>query len=161
MLKRTLLVASMLALTAAAASAQPLAIVVRHAERADSGGGGMASDPELSEAGEVRARRLAEILADVELTAVFATQYKRTVQTAEPTAASHGLTVTSVPSADTAGLAARIRKSSGPVLVVGHSNTVPDIVKALGVKVPVTVEDSEYDHLFIVTRAREVIRLRY
>jgi len=44
-----------------------------------------------------------------------------------------------------------LREHRGAALVVGHGNTVPEIVKLLGVKEPVAVADSEFDHLFVVT----------
>jgi hypothetical protein len=42
--------------------------------------------------------------------------------------------------------------NAGAALVVGHSNTVPDILRALGVATPVTIPDDEYDNLFVVVR---------
>jgi phosphohistidine phosphatase SixA len=92
---------------------------------------------------------------------VFATEFARTRQTATPTAVAHGLQPTVIKADDGKALIAAIRGAAGSVLVVGHSNTVPEIVRALGVETPVSVADDEYDHLFIVTPAREVIQLRY
>ena len=134
-----------------AASAQTTILVVRHAERADSGSGGMASDPELSAAGRARADSLAAMLKDEKLTAVYATEYKRTQQTAAPTAAGHGLTTTTVKAADTPALLERLKAAKGAVLVVGHSNTVVEVLKGLGVATPVSIPESEFDNLFIVT----------
>ena len=71
MLKRFILAGLLLTLTATAASAQATVFLVRHAERADSGAGGMASDPSLSEAGRARAESLAAMLKDTKLTAIF------------------------------------------------------------------------------------------
>jgi hypothetical protein len=51
------------------------------------------------------------------------------------------------------------------VLVVGHSNTLPEVLKKLGVKDDIKIEDSEYDNLFIVVRPESgeptLIRLRF
>ena len=60
---------------------------------------------------------------------------------------------------------AAVRKATGNVLIVGHSNTVPDLLKRLGIKDAITIADDEYDNLFVVVR-RDVgeptlIRLRY
>ena len=71
-----------------------------------------------------------------------------------------GVQVTVVPSKDTAGLIQQVKAATGNVLVVGHSNTVPDVIKALGVAEPVTIAESEFDNLFIVSRG-ELVRLRY
>ncbi|HEX6975123.1 MAG TPA: histidine phosphatase family protein, partial [Vicinamibacterales bacterium] len=82
--------------------------------------------------------------------AIFTTEYKRTQQTAAPLAKALGISVTTVPSKDTAGLIEKVKAASGNVLVVGHSNSVPDVVKGLGVTTPVTIGDAEYDNLFVV-----------
>ncbi len=139
---------------AAPAFAQRAVFVVRHAERADGGAASMmaATDPPLSEAGAARAERLAALLADAGVTAAYATEYKRTISTIEPLARRLGFTVQQVPAKDATALITRIR-ASGPddvVVVAGHSNTVPDILKALGVTEAVTIGDDEYDNLFIV-----------
>ena len=76
------------------------------------------------------------MLKDAGITAIFATQYKRTQQTAAPLAAALGVTVVTIPSADTARLVAKVKAAPGNVLVVGHSNTVPDVIKGLGVEPP-------------------------
>lgn len=149
------------------ASAQELVYLVRHAERADQGapGGQMQTqtDPLLSAAGEARAKRLAAMLRDAGVTSVFATEYRRTQDTARPLAAGLGLEVSVNPARDTAGLVARLRDrhADGVVLLVGHSNTVPDIIKALGGP-DVTIEDLEYDNLFIFIPATQTLsRIRY
>jgi len=151
------------------AAAQKAVFVVRHAERADGGAASMtaSTDPLLSAAGEARAARLAAMLGDAGVTVLYATEYQRTNQTVDPLARRLGLTVQQVPARDTAGLVARIRDSrpDDVVVVAGHSNTVPAILDALGATQTVTIEDDEYDALFVVApRAGApptVIRLRY
>ena len=110
----------------------------------------MAADPDLSEAGRARAASLAAMLKDAGVSAIFVTEFKRTQQTAAPLAKALGITPTVVPAKDTAGLAARLKKATGNVLVVGHSNTVPEVITAIGVAKPVSVADTEFDNLFIV-----------
>ncbi len=151
--------------SAGEAAAQRLVFVVRHAERADAGAGGMQSqtDPALSAAGTARAGRLAAMLADAGITAVVATEFKRTQQTAEPIAARLGLDVTVVRAADTDRLVATLKDADarGIVLVVGHSNTVPDIIRALGGPT-VTLADDDYSSLFVVVPATgTVTRIRF
>ena len=87
--------------------AQRVIVVVRHAERSDAGSGGMAADPELSAAGQARAKALAAMLKDEKLTAIDPTEYKRTQQTAAPTASAQGLTTTTIEASDTPALLAR------------------------------------------------------
>ena len=165
MMKRVILCAVMVLVTAATAAAQAPVFVVRHAERADAGraGGTMGNDPDLSDAGRARAQSLAAVLKDAGITAIFATEFKRTQQTAAPLASALGIPVTKVPARDTAALITKIKAATGAVLVVGHSDSVPDIVKALGVAARVTVGDAEFDNLFVVSRGRapSVIHLHY
>ena len=122
----------------------------------------MAADPDLSEAGRARAESLATALKDAKITAIYATKYKRTQQTAAPLAKALGLTVNIV-TADAADVVKQLAGAKGNVLVVGHSNTVPDVIKGLGVTAPVTIGDDEFDNLFIVTTGAQpsVLRLHY
>jgi broad specificity phosphatase PhoE len=164
MMKHTITALALVLAVAASAAAQPTVFLVRHAERADEGmmSGGMTSDPDLSAAGRERAAHLAQTLRDVDLTAAFATEFKRTRQTAAPSADSHHLQVTTVRADDTTGLLARIRRARGSVLVVAHSDTIGDILKGLGVRDIPEIADTEYDNLFIVpVRATRAIRLHY
>jgi broad specificity phosphatase PhoE len=161
---RQILAALVLVVGAAApAVAQPTIFLVRHAERADAGSaaaGMMASDPDLSAAGRLRAESLVKLLKDSRITAILTTEYKRTRQTAAPLGVALGVNPTVIPSKDAAGLAERLMSSTGNVLVVGHSNTIPEILKALGVADPITIDEQEYDNLFIVVRGA-LVRLRY
>jgi broad specificity phosphatase PhoE len=168
MLTRFLLAATFIAATATAAAAQTTYLIVRHAERADAGTGGMgaggtANDPGLSPEGRARATSLAEILKVSKLTAVFTTEFKRTQETAQPAAAAHGLTPTVVDAQQTAALVQKLAAATGAVLVVGHSNTVPEVIAALGITDKVIVPDTEFDNLFIVVSGPRptLIRLKY
>jgi broad specificity phosphatase PhoE len=151
---------------AAPALAQTTVFLVRHAERADTAGGAapmMAADPSLSDAGRQRAESLATMLRDAGITAIYATEFKRTQETAAPLAKALGLTVTTVSAKDTNALVEKLKAATTDVLVVGHSNTVPDVVKALGISTPVTIDDREYDNLFVVTTGvhPRLIRLHF
>lgn len=124
-------------------------VVVRHAEKSKDD----ARDPSLSEAGRKRALALARLLADAPLTAAHATGYRRTQQTAEPAAQAHGLTVRIYDAQQSAtSLATQLLAADGggTVLVVGHSNTVPDIVSALSGQAVEAIADDEYDRLYRV-----------
>ena len=145
----------------AIAFGQKLIFVVRHAERADAGMPAQ-TDPPLSVAGEVRAQKLAAMLADAGVKDIFATELKRTQDTAKPLAIKTGVVVEQIGSKDTALLIARIQSHPNDVvLVVGHSNTLPAILKAL-VGVDLAIADNEYDNLFVVVPATGTItRIRY
>ena len=89
-------------------------------------------DPDLTAEGQRQARLLAEMLASARPAAIYVSRYKRTAQTAAPLAERLGLTPIVYDPADTPALVARVRAGPTPALVVGHSNTVPDIVEQLG-----------------------------
>lgn len=143
-----------------AAQAQKIVLVVRHAERADAGAPPMQTqtDPPLSATGEARAAKLASMLADSGTTAIFATEFRRTMDTASPLAKKLGVQVQRIPQNDTEALvtALRTKHATDIVLVVGHSNTVPAVIKAFGGP-DVTVGDNEYDNLFVVVPATSAV----
>ena len=147
-----------------AASAQTAVVVVRHAERADAGMMSASSaDPELSSSGRARAESLAAMLKDTRITGIFVTEFKRTVQTAAPLAKLLGIEPTVIGSKDVRALTDRISSARGNVLVVGHSNTIPAVVKALGVTEDVVIGDAEFDHMLVVVRGSSpsLLRFRY
>ena len=148
-----------LALLAGCATTSPTAttttfILVRHAEKVPDG----TQDPELTAAGQARAAGLATRLAGVPLAAVYSTAFRRTQQTAAPTARAHGLAVTTYDAKQPATeLATRLRSGhhGQTVLVVGHSNTVPNIAAALCSCAVNEMSEAEYDRLTTVRIAAD------
>ena len=128
-------------------SGEVVVYVVRHAERAEDG----TSDPPISEAGWERSRLLAEMLKDAGITHVHSTDYKRTRSTAQPAAEALGLEIASYDPRDLPGFAAQLKSMPGRHLVLGHSNTSPQLVEALGGDPHGAIEEMEYDRLYIVT----------
>ena len=126
--------------------APTMVVLVRHAEKEAVG-----DDPILTATGRERAERLAHVLAEGGLDAVYASQFRRTQETAEIVASAIGIDVSIVDARDVEGLATRIQAEHAgqTVLVVGHSNTVPAVVRALGAEASEIPED-EYDDLFVV-----------
>jgi broad specificity phosphatase PhoE len=146
-------------LIAFTANAGPTIFFVRHAEKATTGG----DDMDLSEAGRARAESLGTVLKDAEISAIYTTEFKRTRQTAAPLAKALHLEPTTISSKDRAGLVAKLQGSSGNVLVVGHSNTIPELLKTLGITTAVNIGDNDYDNLFALTLDEKprLIRLHY
>lgn len=147
--------------------AQPATvIIVRHAEKASQ----TDSDPVLSEAGTQRARDLATALADAHVGSVVTTQYQRTRLTAAEVIAAGGLTPIVVTAggathaADVA-MAIKARPAGEVVLVVGHSNTVAQIIAALGGPKLPNICDSQYSNMFVLEmtgpNAPKLIRANY
>ncbi|MDH3304501.1 MAG: histidine phosphatase family protein [Gammaproteobacteria bacterium] len=145
-------------------------IFVRHAEKAAL----PADDPVLSEAGQRRAAELARQLVDADVVpgvgvdAVYSTPFRRAVETAKPVADALDLPVLMYDASDTeAIIEAIVKEYKGKIiLVVGHSNTVPEMIANMGASknVPEIAED-EYDNIYIVTipwfGKTKTIRLRY
>jgi broad specificity phosphatase PhoE len=132
-----------------------IVVIVRHAEKATDD----PKDPSLSVEGQARAARLATALKGLDLRAAYATQYRRTQLTATPAAKACGLEVTVRPivasneATYARDLAHEIRQ--GPpgqaVLVVGHSNTVPELVQVLTGTTPEPIGEAEFDRVYVVS----------
>ncbi len=153
-----LLLTGGLALSVPALAREPEAlttvILVRHAEKTLTG-----DDPPLAREGEERARRLAYALGGLDVDAIYSTPTTRTRTTAQPLADRLGLEIDDELEYSpeyAAGMARKIREEHAGhvVVVVGHSNTTPDVARALGVDAVPDVPESDYDNLFVVTFSR-------
>jgi broad specificity phosphatase PhoE len=142
-----------------AASAAPVVFIVRHAEKATTGG----NDPDLSSQGQKRADALARILKDSQITAVFVTEFKRTQETAAPAAKMSQVSPTVIPAKDLGPLVEKLRTLNGNALVVGHGNTIPDLLQALKIETPVSIPEDDYTEIFAVTLGDppQLLRLHY
>jgi broad specificity phosphatase PhoE len=158
-MKRLRFIFSILLLLAVAANAAPVIFIVRHGEKASSGG----NDPELSVQGQKRAEALARILKDSEIASVFVTEFKRTQETAAPTAKAAHVNPTVLSGKDTGALVEKLRALNGNALVVGHGNTIPELLKALGIATPVSIPDNDYSEILVVLAGDppRLLRLHY
>jgi phosphohistidine phosphatase SixA len=134
---------------AAAQAATTVVILVRHAEKAVT----PIQDPPLTEAGVVRAYALATALLHMNVQAIITTELTRTRQTARPFAEANGLTLETVRTgggeAHARAVAAAVRKHAGQtVLVVGHTNTIPEIIAELGGPKLPDICDSQYSGFY-------------
>jgi phosphohistidine phosphatase SixA len=134
--------------------------VVRHAEKEVSSAGTVMStpnDPPLSAAGKVRAIKLREELKSQVIGYIFSTNTIRTISTAQPLKELGGATrIELYNTKDSLDYLIQKLKSikKGNSLIVGHSNTVDDIVNKLcgEIKVPKDLPDTEYDNLYVITK---------
>ena len=124
--------------------------IVRHAEKA-APDATMSSDVPLSDAGRARAAVLKEELQNKKISRIYSTNYIRTRSTAEPLSSALGVPIdTYGPMPDSAFLR-KLLGEKGNVLIVGHSNTVDDVVNMLtGVKQYSDLNDSVYNHLYVI-----------
>lgn len=124
-----------------------LVFLTRHAEKRT----GEGRDPDLTQQGSKRAKNLAYALSKSQLSAVYSTNYKRTIQTALPTASEQNLELTFYePSPEQLAASIVDIHLGEEVLVVGHSNTTPELLAALGVEQQVAIKDDQYGDLFLV-----------
>lgn len=121
--------------------------VVRHAEKVASG-----RNPVLSETGQQRAKLLATTLRDANIDHVHSTDYQRTLLTAAHTADAQKLQIQKYNPAKLSDFARSMKQTGGRHLVVGHSNTTPELVQLLGGDPVSAIEEAtEYDRLYVVT----------
>jgi broad specificity phosphatase PhoE len=137
-------------------------IIVRHAEK------GSGDNPPLTNEGRIRANLLAKVIGTVPISAIYSTDLQRTLATAEPT--KNRLKLNTEIYSDPTSLAETIYRNhpGDTVLVVGHSNTIPQLIEAIGghnfYSATPTIED--FDNLFIVYRpvsgdSATVLNLQY
>jgi phosphohistidine phosphatase SixA len=153
--------------------------LIRHAEKAEGAAmGAMTQDPPLSESGKARSQELARMLGGAGIKAIYTSQYLRTKQTAEPLAAQLGLTATAIPLKMSASNPREVSEQSiaeitnkiyerpgDAVLIIGHSNTVPEVIKMLGGDVVPKIDEKKFDDLFVVTvygkGKAKVVQMKY
>jgi phosphohistidine phosphatase SixA len=148
------------------ARATTVVVVVRHAEVENAAD----SDPSLSVDGRERAARLARMLSNAQpvrgIDAIFASEFRRTQQTATPLSEVLALPINIVPAAAWDSLPRKIiREHRGEyVLVSGSTNTIPALIESLADQ-KVSLRDDEYDAMFIVFVPQfskpKVVRVRY
>lgn len=137
-------------------------ILLRHAEKART----PQDDPALNMAGQARAGRLVRLVEKAGVTALYATDRRRTQQTLKPLAASLGLEIGTVAADDTVGMArAALSHPGGVVVIAAHSNTLGPIIEALGAPAIEPIPETDYDNVFVVTVCGEgkatVLRLLF
>jgi len=124
--------------------------ISRHAEKADN-----SANPPLSSEGQKQALDLRDYLTGKNIKKIYATNFIRTQSTAQPTSQLFGVAIqTYTPPAPSTVFIDSLRAiNSGNALVVGHSNTVDDIVNGLmGTNTMTDIPETEYGSLFIVKR---------
>ena len=126
-----------------AAMAQPgMIYLVRHGEKA------AGKDPELTAQGRLRAQNIATTLQRADIQAIFSTPTTRTLQTAQPLAHQLKLPVQQYAAEAPKALVDKVKSLRGAVLVVGHSNTLSELVTLFGGAPGTEIADDEYDRLY-------------
>ena len=128
---------------AAAVAAPSMIYLVRHGEKAAEG-----KDPDLTSQGRQRAQNIAAMLGKASIAHIFSTATNRTRQTAQPLAQANGVEVQIYDPRTPQALVATVKTLSGAVLVVGHSNTLPELVRLFGGQPGADIADNEYDRVY-------------
>jgi broad specificity phosphatase PhoE len=134
----------------------PAVVLIRHAGVTS----GADIDPPLNSAGTVRAQKRRHVLSDSGITAIFVTSLRRSRETARPLADDLGLQ--SIVEDDPAAIVDTIRARDGSttILVIGHTNTVPDLVSQLGGPAITPIATTEFDRLLVLAN-HGLCSLRY
>jgi broad specificity phosphatase PhoE len=160
--------------SAGAAFKPTTVFLVRHAEKDTT----PPDDPPLNELGRKRSQVLALTLKEAGVKAIYTSQFLRTRQTAAPVATLLGLTPASIPvrmdvrdprrvsDQSIREIVDKIHAHAGEAaLVVGHSNTVPEVIRMLGGNIVPVIDERQFDDLFVVTvyekGKAKVARLKY
>ncbi len=129
---------------------ETVVVLARHADRAP----GQKTD-ELAPTGVARSRELARVLEKAGVSAIIHSDTRRAAQTAAPLAKALGVEPMVIPGKDIAAVVGEVRKHPGEtLLIVGHSNTVPMIIAALGGPALPDIGDTEFDNLAVLTLCR-------
>ena len=130
--------------------------LIRHSEKVDA-----SKNPDLSEIGLKRAESWNKILQDVKFDAVFSTDFKRTIQTANPVARRLNLQI-KIYNPNTLDLTEFKKETLGKkVLIVGHSNSTPEFVnKLINQKVYSQIDDTVFGNLYLVTIINDVVTFK-
>jgi broad specificity phosphatase PhoE len=126
--------------------------VIRHAERVNSPS--MSADVPLTESGKQRAEALKKALSGKKISEIYSTNYNRTKATAMPLAEERNIRIQLYDPRDTS-FTTRLKKiNKANVLIVGHSNTVDDLVNQLAGtrEIPGDLPDSQYGDLFVIRK---------
>lgn len=130
-------------------------ILVPHAERLNS-----TDTTSLSAEGFARAATLSRVVGSARIEKIFVSEKKRTQQTAQHLSAAIGVTPEEVPGNEIARIVDSVSANAGKtILIVGHSDTVPQIIEALGYSPAPVITPSEFDNMFVVTIRRWNVRL--
>ena len=144
------------------------ALIVRHAEVNSEHG---EDNPSLSPAGLKRAQSLLHIIGEAGITSIYTTQLCRSVQTAEPLATHLGLDINEISDVNKLVKQVLTKQDDEVIFIVGHTDTIPEIIKQLGGNLLDPITASEFDNMYITTFYKpentdqnllsNVVRLKY
>lgn len=119
-------------------------VFVRHSEK-EAG-----KDPDLTQKGKNYAKSLVTFFSENKFDAAYSTPYKRTLQTIQPLAEKQELEIKNYAPLDSNFLKNEVQKWN-KVLVVGHSNTIPNLINSFVPNANLKeIDESDYGKVFVV-----------
>ncbi len=144
---KNVLVAALVSLLAISyAQADSAIYLLRHAEKQKDG----TNDPHLTNKGHKRSELLAQQLSTANISKIYSTNYQRTRETVKPLSDSLGIAIQSYDPEKLEEFAEVLKAESGSIVVVGHSNTTPNLTSLLSGSPVDSIDDNEYDNLYQV-----------
>ena len=132
----------------AGASLVTTVILIRHGER--NAPSPTNPDPHLNPAGKARAKSLIHVFGQSGIKAIYRSHFARAKETAQPLATHLGLSAIEMDEALQIKNDILSNHKGQTVLVIGHSDTCPDIINRFGAANLPLIDDSEFDNLFVV-----------
>ena len=117
--------------------------LVRHAEKQQD-----VKNPQLTNCGRFRAQQLASLLANVDIKAIYSTQYQRTMATAQPISHQKNLAIKNYSGKNLTQFALSLKQLKQNALVVGHSNTTPQLAELLSSEKVKAITEKQYQGLY-------------
>ena len=145
MKKLTLMIASALLLQPCLASDNFTLYLVRHAEKQTD-----SKNPPLTQCGKARAKQLATLLSNAEIKSVYSTSYQRTMSTAAPLAKQQHVAIKQYNPKQLEQFALHLKLQKENTLIVGHSNTIPQLTQLLSEQKITAISEKEYQNLYQV-----------
>jgi phosphohistidine phosphatase SixA len=130
--------------------------LIRHAEKQADG----SQDPALTEIGKNRSKQLAVWFQDKNITEIWSSDYKRTRDTAKPLATGLDLELTVYDPRNLPDLVKNLRRHQRTALIVGHSNTTPELARLLCDCYIEDMDESEYDRMIVVSISNTETQVR-
>ncbi len=117
--------------------------LTRHFEKAEG------NDPSLTPQGQARAEKLASMLADKSVSAIYSTSYNRTRETVTPLSNATSIDITTYDPKRLKAFARTLQKENVTAVIAGHSNTTPQLIRYLGGP-EFAIGENDYGTLFIL-----------
>lgn len=147
MIKIKSLVFMLIVFVSSVAQADNQIFLMRHAEKALDQG----KDPHLTLEGQRRALKIASLLKQSGIEIIYSTDYKRTQETVAPLAKALGLTIKIYDPRKLEEFSKHLKTLTGKIVVVGHSNTTPQLTSLLTETEVKPMTEQDYDDLYVVT----------